>query len=131
MQHTHALSSTISPSDKRITPHYLTPDSVVQAIPYEPYDMAGAAGSVWSTAADMSKWMLFLLDSTRVAGKPMLRPQTYAELFKPQVMGQPYPTAALVKHHWDTYGLGWFQHDIKRDESYNTTPAACTVPQPL
>jgi hypothetical protein len=28
-------------------------------------------------------------------------------------MGRPYPTAAVVKHHWDTYGLGWFQHDYK------------------
>jgi CubicO group peptidase (beta-lactamase class C family) len=112
MRHTYALSSHIAPAEKRMALHYLSPDSVVQGIDYEQYG-ASAAGSVWSNAEDMSKWMLFLLDSTKTAGKPLLKPQTYTELFKPQVMGQTYPTAALVKHHWDTYGLGWFQHDYK------------------
>lgn len=112
MKHTYALFSRIAPEEKRITPHFIYPDSVVRAIHYPPYEV-GAAGGVWSTAEDMSKWMLFMLDSTKIAGSAMLKAQTYSELFKPQVMGSPYPTAALIRHHWDTYGLGWFQHDYK------------------
>jgi CubicO group peptidase (beta-lactamase class C family) len=113
LQNSHALSSSITPAAHRMAQHYLYPDSIVRSISYKPYDEAGAAGGAWSNAEDMSKWLLFLLDSTKIGGKPLLKPQTYAQLFKPQVMGQPYPTAALVKHHWDTYGLGWFQHDFK------------------
>lgn len=112
MHHTHALFSRLQPSEKRITPHFMYPDSTVHPIFYSAYEV-GAAGGVWSTAEDVSKWMLFLLDSTKVTGKALLKPETYAELFKPQVMGEPYPTAAIVRHHWDTYGLGWFQHDYK------------------
>jgi hypothetical protein len=60
--------------------------------------------------------MLFLLDSGRVKGKRLLQPATYAELFTPQVIVPPdefYPSMALTKPHWMTYGLGWFQHDYK------------------
>lgn len=112
MQHTHPLFSRLLPGEKRISMHNLYPDSVVRPIVYPPYEV-GAAGGVWSNAEDISKWMLFLLDSTKIVGKSLLKPQTYAELFKPQVIGEPYPTAAVVRHHWDTYGLGWFQHDFK------------------
>jgi CubicO group peptidase (beta-lactamase class C family) len=112
MQHTHALFSRLLPNEKRITMHFMYPDSTVHPIVYPPYEV-GAAGGVWSTAEDISKWMLFMLDSTKVAGKPLLKPETYAALLRPQVIGEPYPTAAVVHHHWDTYGLGWFQHDYK------------------
>jgi hypothetical protein len=64
----------------------------------------------------MSKWMIFLLDSAIVNGKRLVKPDTYAELFTPQVMVPPdefYPTMALTKPHWTTYGLGWFQHDYQ------------------
>jgi hypothetical protein len=42
-----------------------------------------------------------------------LQPATYAELFKPQVLADGYPTQQVVKPHWNTYGLGWFQHDYR------------------
>ena len=74
----------------------------------------GPAGGVWSNVSDMSRWMLFLLDSGRLEGKRLLQQSTYEELFKPQVMvppGEFYPTAELTKPHWMTYGLGWFQED--------------------
>lgn len=112
MQHTKALASRLATTEKKITPHVLYPDSVVRPIVYPPYEV-GAAGGVWSNAEDISKWMLFLLDSTKLNGKPLLKAETYAELFSPQVIGEPYPTTAVVRHHWDTYGLGWFQHDFK------------------
>lgn len=112
MQHTKALASRLEPSGQKITPHFLYPDSTVRPIVYPPYEV-GAAGGVWSNAEDIGKWMLFLLDSTKLNGKPLLKAETYAELFKPQVIGEPYQTAAVVRHHWDTYGLGWFQHDFK------------------
>jgi hypothetical protein len=52
-----------------------------------------------------------------VAGsRVLLKPETVAELFKPQTMVTVdgfYPTARLTKPKWTTYGLGWFQQDYR------------------
>lgn len=112
MNRTYALFSRLDKTQPHIATHFLSPDSVAQPINYLGYDI-GAPGSVWSTAEDMGKWLLFLLDSTRLNGKALLKPGTYAELFRPQALADGYPTQAIVKPHWNTYGLGWFQHDYR------------------
>ncbi|HUQ83462.1 MAG TPA: serine hydrolase [Gemmatimonadaceae bacterium] len=89
-------------------------DDTMRVITNASVDPVASAGSVWSSVADMSKWMRFILDSGRVDGKALLKPATFAELLEPQTMvppGQFYPSARLTKPHWMTYGLGWFQQD--------------------
>ena len=82
-------------------------------------DPVAAAGSVWSSVDDMAKWMQFLLDGGRAggaSGKRLLsRGRSSRELFKPQTIApfDMYPTTRLVKPHWMTYGLGWFQQDYR------------------
>ena len=94
-------------------------------------DECDAAGSVWSCVEDMSKWMRFMLDSTRINGKALLSAATYGELFKPQALvplAGFYPTATLTKPNWMTYGLGWFQHDYKgKMVQFHTGSLAGTV----
>ena len=88
----------------------------IQVIPESPADAIAPAGAVWSTADDIAKWVNFMLGNTTVNGKELLKPATLNELFKPQTMvptGQFYPTIAITKPHWMTYGLGWFQHDYR------------------
>ncbi len=75
-----------------------------------------AAGSVWSSAADMGRWLAFLLRGCETeAGEALLEPETCEELFTPQtvIRGEVYPTARLVEPHWSTYGLAWFQQDYE------------------
>lgn len=75
-----------------------------------------AAGSVWSSAADMSRWLAFLLRGCETeGGEALLAPETCEELFTPQtvVRSEVYPTARLVGPHWSTYGLAWFQQDYE------------------
>ena len=90
-------------------------DGTVRAIRNASVDPVAPAGSIWSSVADMSKWMRFMLDSGRTAdGRRLLQTGTWAELLKPQTMVTPeqfYPTARLTQPHWTTYGLGWFQQD--------------------
>ena len=79
-------------------------------------DGIGPAGSVWSSVADMSRWVKFLLDSGKVNGKPLLTPQTWAELFKPVTILPPWnsnsaPQLRMSKPHFRSYALGWFQQD--------------------
>ncbi len=79
-------------------------------------DAVGPAGSVWSCPDDLTAWMQCMLDSGRFNGKRLLKPATWAELFKPQTIvtdAQFYPTQQLTHPSWKTYGLGWFQHDYR------------------
>ncbi len=89
----------------------------MRPIPEDSADPVAPAGAVWSTADDIGKWVNFMLGKTTVNGKQLLKPETYAELLRPQVVIPPgagfYPTAALTKPHWTTYALGWFQHDYR------------------
>jgi CubicO group peptidase (beta-lactamase class C family) len=118
MNNTYADYSTIAPTTARTTPHFKDKDNrdTIKAINYLSEDNVGAAGGVWSCADDMSKWLQFLLDSAQLNGKRLLKPETFAELFRPQAIvpvTQFYPTAQLTHPHWMTYGLGWFQHDYR------------------
>ncbi|WP_420147275.1 serine hydrolase [Spirosoma sp.] len=79
-------------------------------------DAVGPAGSVWTCPDDVTAWMQCMLDSARYGGKTLLKPATWAELFKPQTLvtdAEFYPTQQLTKPVWKTYGLGWFQHDYR------------------
>lgn len=109
--------------DNHTKPHYRLQGKIL-VIGHTNDDEVSAAGSVWSSIADMSKWTLCMLDSSKLpstslgqfAGGRLLKPQTWAEMFKPQTLvtsSQFYPTQQLTKPNWMTYGFGWFQHDYK------------------
>jgi len=99
-------------------------DDTLRVITNASVDPVASAGAVWSSVADMAKWMRFVLDSARVDGRRLLQPATFAELFEPQTMvppGEFYPTARLTHPHWTTYALGWFQQDYEgRAVSFHT-----------
>jgi CubicO group peptidase (beta-lactamase class C family) len=118
MNNTYADYTAIATKESRTTPHFKDVDDgdSVKAISYLTTDNVGAAGGVWSSIDDISKWLRFLNDSTKINGTRLLKPQTFAELFKVQAIipkSEFYPTATVTKPHWTTYGLGWFQHDYK------------------
>src|SRR6266702_3532791 len=73
------------------------------------------AGAIFSTATDMAKWLRFLLDSGRVAGRRLVSAQNFAQLFRPQqVVQRPfYPTATLISLYFQAYGLGWILQDYR------------------
>lgn len=89
-------------------------------------DGIGPAGSVWSSVADMSRWVRFLLDTGRVNGKPLLTPATWSELFRPVTPLPPWnerstPQLRMSKPHFRTYALGWFQQDYRgREVDFHT-----------
>ena len=96
-------------------PHDLVGDTI-RVISNASVDAVASAGAVWASVADMARWMNFVLDSARVGGRRLLKPETYAEWLKPETMVTPeefYPTARLTKPHWTTYAFGWFQEDYR------------------
>jgi CubicO group peptidase (beta-lactamase class C family) len=99
----------------RSHPHYRIRDTI-RVIEDEEIDELPAAGALWSTAADMSAWLRFLLDSAAVGGRRLVSDSNFRRLFTPQVMIGPeeyYSSARLTRPHWTTYGLGWFQQDFR------------------
>jgi CubicO group peptidase (beta-lactamase class C family) len=117
MRDTIATAATLAAQPNVASPHD-TVDGQVRVIENMSVDPVASAGSVWSSVSDMAKWMQFLLDEGRVggaSGKTLLTAATMAELFKPQTIApfEMYPTTRLVKPHWMTYGLGWFQQDYQ------------------
>ena len=105
------------------SPHFRI-DDTMRVITNASVDPVASAGSVWSSVGDMAKWMRFILDSGRVDGRRLLKPETFAELLKPQTMVPPnefYPSRRLTHPHWTTYALGWFQQDYNgRAVSFHT-----------
>lgn len=115
MKNTFPNIATSQPYQNRSSSHYEIKGKI-QVIPEMSADSIAPAGAVWSTADDIGKWVNFLLGNTRVNGKELIKAATLDEIFKPQTVvpaGQFYPTIALTKPHWMTYGLGWFQHDYR------------------
>ena len=100
--------------DNLTKPHYNINDTI-RAIDYGVDSEIGSAGAVWSSADDISKWVICMLDSSKYSGGRLLKPETWAEMFKPQTFfpEDEYPTMQILKPNWRTYGLGWYQHDYK------------------
>ncbi|AUD07498.1 serine hydrolase [Spirosoma pollinicola] len=102
-------------TDANVTkPHYNINDTI-KVIEYGTDSEVGSAGAVWSSADDISKWMICMLDSSKYSGGRLLKPETWTEIFTPQTFfpEDEYPTMQLLKPNWRTYGLGWYQHDYK------------------
>jgi CubicO group peptidase (beta-lactamase class C family) len=111
-------------------PHYFY-NNAIRAITPTSADKVGAAGSIYSCIDDISLWMQSMIDSSKYAGGRLLKPNTWAEMFRPQTIvpaSQFYPTMQLIKPNWTTYGLGWFQHDYKGKKiNYHTGSLAGEV----
>jgi len=91
-------------------------DGAIKAIDEQPVDPVPAAGAAWSSADDVAKWIRFWLNGGEVEGKRLVSEASFRELLTPQAIipfADFYPTAALTKPHWTTYGLGWFQQDYR------------------
>ncbi len=91
------------------------PEGKLQVIPTVDGDLAGPAGSVNSSAADMSHWVQMLLDGGAYHGHRIIQSATLAETMSPQMVvprGLPYslyfPEAAYTE-----YGMGWFISDYR------------------
>ncbi|WP_288425139.1 serine hydrolase [uncultured Spirosoma sp.] len=102
-------------ADDNLTRPHVRINDTIRAIPYGLDSEIGSAGAVWSSADDISKWVICMLDSGRYAGGRLLTPATWAEIFRPQTMvpDDEYATMQVLKPNWFTYSLGWYQHDYR------------------
>lgn len=113
MHETLPLDAGVKGQPNVATPHAVI-DDTLRPIAMRSVDPVAPAGAVWSSVADMSRWMRFVLDSGRVGGKRLIAERTFRELLTPQIIvpaGSFYPTTELTHPHTIAYGLGWFLED--------------------
>ena len=92
-------------------------DGELRAVGFSrPADEPNAAGSVWSTIADMARWAQFLLrGGVTEDGERLLSEAAVAAWFEPAQLAAPedfYPVVELTQPRWRSYALGWFQQDF-------------------
>jgi len=106
MDRTVIRLSELERMDNRSAAHTFVQDTM-QAVPYAKDSNEGfAAGGMFSSARDLSRWMLAQLDSGRIDGRSVLPMDVLEKTRYPQLFvgkpyygdGKPYPTH---------YGLGW------------------------
>jgi CubicO group peptidase (beta-lactamase class C family) len=98
------------------SPHGIVRDTVrVLPAALDGIDDIAPAGSAFSTATDMGKWLRFLLDSGRVADRRLVSARNFAQLFRPQqvIANSLYPATRLTGYHFQAYGMGWFLQDYR------------------
>jgi CubicO group peptidase (beta-lactamase class C family) len=95
-------------------------------------DGIAPAGSMYSSAAEMTRWLRFLLAGGHLPdGRRLVSEAGFAELFAPQTLvpaGEFYPTARLTRPAFTAYGLGWFLQDYRGEKvAYHTGSIDGTV----
>ncbi|MGB5345146.1 MAG: serine hydrolase [Woeseia sp.] len=116
MRETYGTRGQIPRTKQQVLAHGVLAGEV-RAIPYDLLaDDADAAGSAWSSIHDMTLWAQFLLNNgVTASGKRLISETQMAEMFEPQQLASEddfYPSVALTKPQWRSYGLGWFQQDF-------------------
>lgn len=89
-------------------------DGEIRPIGHRDLDNIGPAGAMNSSVMEMTRWLRFHLDSTRVDGRRLLSDTMHEAMFTPQTLipaGSFYPAARLAEPNFIAYGLGWFLQD--------------------
>ncbi len=110
-------TSTVTPANNETVADYSAAhalvDGKVQVVEHTVLNTTGAASSMTSTAADMAKYMQMLLGKGTYNGKPVLKPETVAEIFRRSMVSE-IGFAELPPISEETgfyYGLGVGSYD--------------------
>ncbi len=116
MTRTQAKASGIRTAGNYVTPYWDSPEDGIVRVGHSFADQIGAAGMLWSSPKDISNYLTFLVNDGVFKNDTLVKPETFKYLFTPHALqnqGGMYPTTALTKPNWNTYGLGWFQQDYR------------------
>jgi CubicO group peptidase (beta-lactamase class C family) len=96
-----------------VTSAHALKNDTLRVIPFQSTDQVKAAGSVFSSIADMTRWVQFLLDSGKINGRRLVSDSVFRELFKPEIIADRnlYPALSVSNPHFFAYGFGFFLQD--------------------
>ena len=87
-------------------PYRENDDDELERIPFRSIDLIGPAGSVNSSAREMSRWLLFNLNGGKVDDRQLIGQATLADIHSPHMTLSAMPTPRS-KVSQRTYGMGW------------------------
>ncbi len=104
--------------ENRITPYRNDLEAGIINVNLTFLDQIGAAGSMWSTANDISHYLEFLVNDGVYKGDTIIQPKTFQYLFEPHAIipFYMYPVQNLIQPNWNTYSIGWFQEDYRGEK---------------
>jgi CubicO group peptidase (beta-lactamase class C family) len=106
MNHSLALSQEITSSSNRALAHTVVLGEL-KKIPYGNIDNLAPAGSISSSANDLSHWVMAQLDKGKYEGKLVIPAAAIAQTWLPHsILGN--GGTIFNKGHFNLYGLGWF-----------------------
>ena len=106
MNNSLALSKDLKTANNKSAAHTVVMGEL-KKIPYGNIDNLAPAGSISSSANDMSKWVIALLNNGKMEGKEIIPAAAIAETRTPHsIMGD--GGHMFNKAHFNLYGLGWF-----------------------
>lgn len=106
MNNSLALSKDIKLAGNKCSAHTVVMGEL-RKIPYGNIDNLAPAGSISSSANDMSKWVMALLNDGKLDGKEIIPASAIAQTRLPHsIMGN--GGHMFNKAHFNLYGLGWF-----------------------
>jgi CubicO group peptidase (beta-lactamase class C family) len=115
MKNTNTSTSAYNQEGDWAWPHSKV-EGKLQPIPFENLDNAGPAGSINSSVADMSKWLLLQLNHGKIPGSEtrIFSEKSSQEMWAQQMV-VPVGQAPLksLQRHFSGYGLGWGLRDYK------------------
>lgn len=119
MNHTTALSFEFAAADNVAKPHTIIEGKVI-LMPFENIDNLSPAGSIGSSIADMSHWIIAQLDSGKYNGEVVIPFDVIKRTRKPETI------QGRVRHpfnegHFNLYGLGWGLMDYEGTEIVSHT----------
>lgn len=134
MSRTYMHSKDIEQQPNHAKPHTNSFGPLVEA-PYDDIQALGPAGSMVSCVADLSKWLLFQLDSGRWMGNQIVPWKVLSMTRTGQTLMSTQRTEDGL-HHFTTYGLGTISRDYDGKQVYWHTGGAvgyvtnvCFVPE--
>ena len=117
MKDTNTSASAYKAGADWASPHSKV-EGKLQPIPIENLDNAGPAGSINSSVADMSKWVLLQLNHGKIPGTEtrVFSEQTSQDMWAQQMVVPVQPAPEEIKNlqaHFSGYGMGWGLRDYK------------------
>ncbi len=138
MNRSHAHPQYISDMSNVASPHAELERGTLRTIPHDYGTNSNAAGSIYSSARDMVRWLLFHLGDGTLDGVRLMTSGSMRALHTPQMLiayaspwSEMFPDASFL-----SYGYGWFLFSY-RGETVIThsgnidgmTAVACVVPR--
>ena len=112
MDHSYAAYQRIKDYANVADAHAPVDDKVVVIPRYITYT-GNSAGGIYSSVADMSKWIIMQMNNGKYGdGKRLFSEDVHWQMWSPQTVIPVGPTTAY-NTHFAAYGLGWFLDDAK------------------